>query len=107
MCGFRLDARSGERNRGGANLSLTGVGGFIYTLNMSYRPGSSAVSFSTESRRTFYEAHPSIALFMLIAVFTAPFAGLYVAGLLGVVIGVLVSAAAYVLTPCFGKWLGG
>ncbi|MHC9061245.1 hypothetical protein ACYX34_00945 [Nitrospira sp. CMX1] len=44
---------------------------------------------------------------MLIAVFTAPFAGLYVAGLLGVVIGVLVSAAAYVLTPCLGKWLGG
>lgn len=40
-----------------------------------------------------------MALFMLILVFAAPFAGLYVAGLLGVVIGVLVSAAAYVLVP--------
>lgn len=40
-----------------------------------------------------------MALFMLILVFAAPFAGLYVAGLLGVMIGVLVSAAAYVLVP--------
>ena len=44
---------------------------------------------------------------MLVVVLMAPFAGLYVAGLLGVVIGVLVSAAAYVLTPCCWKWLGG
>ena len=36
---------------------------------------------------------------MLLVVCAAPFAGLYVAGLLGVVIGVVVSAAAYVLTP--------
>ncbi|MBK8276611.1 MAG: hypothetical protein IPP12_20165 [Nitrospira sp.] len=63
--------------------------------------------FSAESRRAFYEAHPSIALFMLLVVLAAPFAGLYVAGLLGVVIGVLVSAAAYVLTPCLWKWIGG
>lgn len=63
--------------------------------------------FSAESRRRFYEAHPSIALFMLVVVLMAPFAGLYVAGLLGVVIGVLVSAAAYVLTPCCWKWIGG
>lgn len=48
-----------------------------------------------------------MALFMLLIVFMAPFAGLYVAGLLGVVTGVLVSAAAYVLTPCLWKWLGG
>jgi uncharacterized membrane protein len=58
-----------------------------------------ALSFSAESRRKFYEGHRSIALFMLLVVFAAPFAGLYVAGLLGVVIGVLVSAAAYVLIP--------
>lgn len=60
-------------------------------------------SFSTESRRIFYEDHRSLALFMLLIVFMAPFAGLYVAGLLGV----LVSAAAYVLTPGLWKWLGG
>jgi uncharacterized membrane protein len=63
--------------------------------------------FSAESRRAFYEAHPSIALFMLLVVLMAPFAGLYVAGLLGVVIGVLVSAAAYMLTPLAWKWIGG
>jgi len=36
----------------------------------------------------------------------APFAGLYVAGLLGVITGVLVSAAAYALTPCLWRWIG-
>jgi hypothetical protein len=36
---------------------------------------------------------------MIVIVFAAPFAGLYVAGLLGVVVGVLVSAVAYVLIP--------
>lgn len=38
-------------------------------------------------------------MFMILFVFAAPFAGLYVSGLLGVVIGVLLSAAAYVLIP--------
>lgn len=55
--------------------------------------------FSAEARRRFYEDHRSLALFMILFVFAAPFAGLYVAGILGVVIGVLVSAAAYVLIP--------
>lgn len=68
---------------------------------------NSAASFSADFRRTFYEGHRSIALFMLLLVFAAPFAGLYVAGLLGVVVGVLVSAAAYVLMPCLWKWIGG
>ncbi|NGZ09679.1 MAG: hypothetical protein CV088_09880 [Nitrospira sp. LK70] len=80
--------------------------GFVYTRRMSDR-FSSSISFSAEARRAFYEGHPSLALFMLLIVFMAPFAGLYVAGLLGVVVGVLVSAAAYVLTPCLWKWLGG
>jgi len=62
-----------------------------------------SVSFSAEARRAFYEAHQSLALFMILVVFAA----LYVAGLLGVVVGVLVSAAAYILTPCFWKWIGG
>lgn len=79
---------------------------FVYTRSMSDRSHSS-VSFSAEARRAFYENHPSLALFMILIVFAAPFAGLYVAGLLGVVVGVLVSAAAYVLTPCLWKWIGG
>ena len=44
---------------------------------------------------------------MILAVFVAPFAGLYVAGLLGVLIGGLVSAAAYVLIPYLWRWFGG
>ena len=74
---------------------------------MSSRSNPTTASFSADARRAFYEAHPSIALFMLLVVFAAPFAGLYVAGLLGVVIGVLVSAVAYALTPCVGRWIGG
>ncbi len=74
---------------------------------MARRSDSSLAVFSAEARRTFYEHHPSIALYMLVVVLAAPFAGLYVAGLLGVVVGVFVSAAAYVLTPCFWKWIGG
>lgn len=73
---------------------------------MSNRSDSTE-SFSAEARRTFYENHRSLALFMLLVVFAAPFAGLYVAGLLGVVVGVLVSAAAYVLTPSIWRWIGG
>jgi uncharacterized membrane protein len=80
--------------------------GFVYTPTMPHRSDSTA-SFSAEARRTFYEGHRSMALFMLLVVFAAPFAGLYVAGLLGVVIGVLVSAAAYVLVPSVWKWIGG
>ncbi|WHZ29119.1 MAG: hypothetical protein OJF51_003920 [Nitrospira sp.] len=74
---------------------------------MTHRSNSSAASFSAETRRTFYEGHRSLALFMLLIVFAAPFAGLYVAGLFGVVVGVLASAVAYVLTPCLWKWIGG
>ena len=36
---------------------------------------------------------------MILVVFLAPFAGLYVAGLFGAVLGVLLSVAAYFLTP--------
>ncbi len=79
--------------------------GLVYTPGMSDRSDSTA-SFSAEARRTFYEGHRSLALFMILIVFAAPFAGLYVAGLLGVVIGVLVSAAAYVLMPCLWRWIG-
>ena len=62
--------------------------------------------FSAESRRAFYEAHPSIALFMLLVVLAAPFAGLYVAWLLGVVVGMLGSFVVYYLMPYVGLKLG-
>lgn len=79
---------------------------FVYTAGMSDRSDSTYEgSFSAEARRTFYEGHRSMALFMILIVFSAPFAGLYVAGLFGVAIGVLVSAAAYVLLPFFWRWI--
>ena len=56
-------------------------------------------SFNSEHRRRFYEGHRSLALLMILIVFLSPFAGLYVAGLFGAVIGVLLSFAAYYLTP--------
>jgi hypothetical protein len=80
--------------------------GFIYTAGMSDHSDSShGGSFSAEARRTFYEGHRSMALFMILIVFSAPFAGLYVAGLFGVAVGVLVSAAAYVLLPFLWRWI--
>ena len=36
---------------------------------------------------------------MIMVVFVAPFAGLYVTGLLGVVLGVVLSVAAYYFMP--------
>jgi hypothetical protein len=56
-------------------------------------------SFNSEHRRRFYEGHRSLALLMILIVLLSPFAGLYVAALFGAVIGVLLSFAAYYLTP--------
>lgn len=76
--------------------------GFAYTPAMLHRSDSShGSSFSAEARLTFYESHRSMALFMILIVFSAP-----VAGLLGVAIGVLVSAVAYVLVPFLWQWIG-
>lgn len=82
--------------------------GFVYTPGMSnHHDSARGALFSAEARRKFYEGHRSLALFMILVVFAAPFAGLYVAGLLGVVVGVLVSAAAYVLTPYLWQQIRG
>ena len=64
-------------------------------------------SFNSERRRRFYEGHRSLALWMILVVFLSPFAGLYVAGLFGAVIGVLLSFAAYYLTPYLWLTIGG
>lgn len=70
--------------------------------------GSSFIkSFNSERRRQFYEGHRSLALLMILVVFLSPFAGLYVAGLFGAVTGVLLSFAAYYLTPFLWLTIGG
>lgn len=56
-------------------------------------------SLSGDHRRAFYEAHRSFALFMILVVFLSPFAGLYVANLVGAVLGIILSAAAFYFTP--------
>lgn len=60
---------------------------------------SFADSLKSEQRRAFYERHHTIAIAMILIVFLLPFAGLYVTGLFGVVLGMIVSALAYCLTP--------
>jgi hypothetical protein len=56
-------------------------------------------SLKSDQRNDFYERHRSIAIVMIVIVFLLPFAGLYVTGLLGAVLGVLISVAGYYLTP--------
>jgi len=63
--------------------------------------------FNSEYRRKFYEGHRSLALLMILIVFLSPFAGLYVAALFGAIIGVLLSFAAYYVTPFIWGKIGG
>jgi hypothetical protein len=44
---------------------------------------------------------------MILIPFLAPFAGLYVTGLLGSVVGVVLSVAAYYLMPPLRRMFGG
>lgn len=60
---------------------------------------SFADSLKSERRREFYERHKLVAVAMILIVFLLPFAGLFVTGLFGVVLGVLISIAGYYLTP--------
>ena len=64
-------------------------------------------SFNSDQRRGFYERHRSIAILMIVIVFLSPFAGLYVTGLFGGVLGVLLSVAGYYLTPYVWLKVGG
>jgi hypothetical protein len=56
-------------------------------------------SLKSEERTGFYERHKPIAVAMILIVFLLPIAGVFVLGLSGAVLGVIVSAAAYLLTP--------
>lgn len=90
-----------QGNQAGACGVLVGdAWGLVYTPAM---PAGSAPSFadslSHDHRRRFYESHRSLALLLILIVFLSPFAGLYVTGLFGAVLGVLLSFAAYYLTP--------
>lgn len=62
---------------------------------------------SAEGRRAFYEQHRAVAMVMIGVVFVAPFAGLYVAGLIGAALAVGCSVLVYSLTPLLWHWFGG
>lgn len=74
--------------------------GLYYTPAMPLRTDLAFFkSLTANCRRQFYEGHRSIAILMIVIVFLSPFAGLYVTGLFGAVLGLLLSIAAYYLTP--------
>ena len=67
---------------------------------------SFAEALTGHHRRRFYEHHRSLALLMILILLLAPFAGLYVTGLLGSVFGVVLSVVAYYLMPPLWLMLG-
>lgn len=72
----------------------------FYTRRMALTSDMSFTeSLHSDRRKSFYESHRSIAIGMILIVFLFPFAGLYVTGLFGAVLGVVLSVAAYGLTP--------
>lgn len=56
-------------------------------------------SLKSDKRQAFYESHKDIARIMILVVFLFPLFGVYISGLLGATIGLLLSIAAYFLTP--------
>jgi hypothetical protein len=68
---------------------------------------SFAESLKSDQRRNFYENHKPIAVLMILIVFLFPFFGLFVVGLFGAVLGVVISVAGYYLTPYVVLNLGG
>jgi hypothetical protein len=63
-------------------------------------------SLKTDQRKAYYEAHKDIALVMVLVVFLFPLFGVYVSGLLGAALAMLISIAAYFLTPYVTLKLG-
>ena len=60
---------------------------------------SFAGSLKSEARQRFYERHKPIAVVMILIVFLLPIVGVFVMGLSGGVLGVILSVAGYFLTP--------
>ena len=56
-------------------------------------------SLKSEQRKIFYEEHKDIALIMILVVFLFPLFGVYISGLLGATLGMIISIFAYFLTP--------
>ena len=61
--------------------------------------GSFISSLKCEQRRDFYERNKPIAVFIILIVFIFPILGVFVIGLSGAVLGVVISVLGYYLTP--------
>ena len=56
-------------------------------------------SLKSDQRKAFYEGHKGIAIVMILVLFLLPIVGVFVRGLSGAVLGVVISVVAYYLTP--------
>ena len=56
-------------------------------------------SLKSDRRTAFYEHHKGIALAMILIVLFLPLFGVFISGLSGAMMGMLVSIAAYYLAP--------
>lgn len=63
-------------------------------------------SLTYGQRRAFYAEHQLLAVWMIVIVLVLPFVGLLVGGLFGVIVGALVSFAAFYLMPYVWLKLG-
>ncbi len=56
-------------------------------------------SLKREPRRNFYEHHKPIAVLMILILFLLPIVGVFVIGVSGAVLGVVISVLGYYLPP--------
>lgn len=56
-------------------------------------------SLESNTRRGFYEGHKSIAILMIVIIFTFPIIGVFVRGVSGLLLGVVTSVLSYYLLP--------
>jgi hypothetical protein len=64
-------------------------------------------SLTSAQRQNFYERRRYLAILMIVIVLFSPFAGVYVTGLIGAGLGVLLSVAGYYLMPYVWLKIGG
>lgn len=60
---------------------------------------SFAGSLKSDARKEFYERHKPIAVAMLLILFLLPIVGVFVWGITGSALAVIVSVSSYYLTP--------
>ena len=81
----------------------------FYTVPMDLPPDITlADSFKSDRRKAFYEHHKGVAIAMILILFLLPLVGVFVNGMSGAVLGVLISVSGYYLAPYallkLGEW---